>query len=251
MHWTKYGLRLGTGLWLGLLSGIAAPQTPPPPPALQTPLPAVPSAPVPKAAPRFLVVLDAAHGGNDTGARLSDTLPEKELTLALSVRLRSMLSARGIGVATTRESDVTLSATQRAATANHEPAAACILIHATASGSGVHLYTSSLAPENPAQATRFLPWQTAQASYVTQSMKLSSEIDSALAHAEIPVALGRTSLQPMDSFACPAVAVEIAPLTAGATTKGQALTDAGYQKSILDALAAAIDQWKNDWSQQP
>jgi N-acetylmuramoyl-L-alanine amidase len=245
------------GFWAGLSLAMAAAQTSPPPPPQQIPAPlvqttpAVPAPAAPKVAPRFLVVIDAAHGGNDTGARLSDTLPEKTLTLNLSVRLRSMLAARGIAVITTRESDAALSSTQRAALANHEPAAACILIHATASGSGVHLYTSSLAPESPAQGVRFLPWQTAQAVYVTQSMKLSSEIDSAFAHAEIPVALGRTSLQPMDSFACPAVAVEIAPLVAGTATKGRALTDADYQKSILDALAAAIDEWKNDWRQQP
>jgi N-acetylmuramoyl-L-alanine amidase len=240
-------------LWAGLALGVATAQTPPsqqiPAPPVQTP--AIPAPPAPKVAPRFLVVIDAAHGGNDTGARISDALPEKALTLNLSVRLRSMLAARGIAVVTTRESDTALSSTQRAAIANHELAAACILIHATASGSGVHLYTSSLAPESPAQSIRFLPWLTAQAAYVTQSMKLSSEIDSALAHAEIPVALGRTSLQPMDSFACPAVAVEIAPLVAGTATKGKPLSDPDYQKSILDTLAAAIDEWKNDWRQQP
>jgi N-acetylmuramoyl-L-alanine amidase len=199
-------------------------------------------------APRFLVALDAAHGGNDTGARISDHLLEKDITLSLAMRLRSMLSAHGIGVITTRDSDMNLAATGRAETANHSPAAACILLHATATGSGVHLYTSSLAPS---PLTRFLPWQTAQSAYVTQSLKLSSEIDSALAHAEIPVTLGRTFLQPMDSLTCPAVAVEVAPLAAGATTKAAPLTDTAYQRLILDALTAAIDQWRNDWKLQP
>ncbi|MGB0124330.1 MAG: N-acetylmuramoyl-L-alanine amidase [Silvibacterium sp.] len=249
MRWTKYWAGLCLALPT-LLSGQAAQA---PAPANAPSLPPVPAAPLsattpPHAAPRFLVLLDAAHGGSDTGARLTPTLLEKDVTLDLSDRLRSMLSARGIGVATTRDSDATLPAVNRAEIANRTPFAACILIHATATGSGVHLYTSSLAP---AALVEFMPWQTAQSAYVTQSLKLSSDIDSALAHAEIPVTLGRTSLQPMDSFACPAVAVEIAPLQGGASTRAYPVSDETYQRTILDALSAAIDEWRNDWRQQP
>jgi N-acetylmuramoyl-L-alanine amidase len=257
MRWTdgisKVRLLLPSIMLFGT-AGIAQ-QAPPPPPdtttVVQSPtasMPAVPAAPRAEVTPRFLVVLDAAHGGSDIGARFSDGELEKEITLSLSVRLRSTLSAHGIGVVTTREADGQLAGTARAEIANGASAAACILIHATATGSGVHLYTSSLAPTS---LTKFMPWQTAQSAYVTQSLKLSSEIDSALAHAEIPVTLGRTSLQPMDSFACPAVAVEIAPLQEGSTTKGKAISDVGYQTSVIDALTAAMDQWRNDWRQQP
>lgn len=233
-----------------LLAGQAA-QTPPAPtntPAMPAaPAPAPPAAPAPQVTPRFLVLIDAAHGGTDTGARLTPSLPEKELTLDLTVRLRSMLAARGIDVSTTRNSDMNVSAVTRAEIADRTPFAACLLIHATATGSGVHLYTSSLAPATP---VKFMPWQTAQSAYVTQSLKLSSDIDSALAHAEVPVTLGRTALQPMDSFACPAVAVEIAPLQAGASTKALPISDEEYQRAILGALAAAIDEWRKDWRQQ-
>jgi N-acetylmuramoyl-L-alanine amidase len=211
-------------------------------------MPVVPSAPRATVTPRFIVVLDAAHGGTDTGARFGDGTLEKDVTLSFSVWLRSTLSAHGVGVVTTREADGNFSSTEQAEIANGANAAACILIHATATGSGVHLYTSSLAP---GPLTKFMPWQTAQSAYVAQSLKLSSEIDSALAHAAIPVTLGRTSLQPMDSFACPAVAVEIAPLQEGATTKGKDISDIGYRKSVIDALTAAMDQWRNDWRQQP
>jgi len=252
MRWTEAARRSFLSLAMVPLllpaTGIAQQTQPavPVPPA--PPVPSVPAPANPNVAPRFLVVVDAAHGGNDTGARISDNLLEKDITLSLAIRLRSMLSAHGIGVVTTRDSDINPSPTNRAETANHTPAAACILIHATATGSGVHLYTSSLAPT---PITRFPPWQTAQSAYVTQSLKLSSEIDSALAHAEIPVSLGRTFLQPMDSLTCPAVAVEVAPLAAGATTKSTPLTDTAYQRSILDALTAAIDEWRTDWRQQP
>jgi N-acetylmuramoyl-L-alanine amidase len=251
MRWTDALLRNGLALAVLLSPACRAQQLPAPPasvPESTAPPPSIPAPAAPNVAPRFLVVLDAAHGGDDTGARINDHLLEKDLTLSLSARLRSMLSAHGIGVVITRESDANLSATSRAEAANRTPAAACILIHATATGSGVHLYTSSLAPT---PLTRFMPWQTAQSGYVTQSLKLSSEIDSALAHAEIPVTLGRTFLQPMDSLTCPAVAVEVAPLAAGATTKATPLSDPAYQRSILDALTAALDEWRNDWRQQP
>lgn len=198
--------------------------------------------------PQYVVVLDAAHGGSDGGAQFSDKLLEKDLTLGFSIRLRQALASRGIQVVTTRDTDIALPMTTRAETANHAMAAACITLHATATGSGVHLFTSSLAPTAYA---KFLSWDSAQSAYVTQSLRLSSEISAALGHAAVPVTLGRTSLQPMDSLACPAVAVEMAPLEAGNTTKATPLTDVSYQNRIIDALTGALMQWKNDWRQQP
>ena len=74
------------------------------PPHRHTPSPAIPGTPMPRTIPapalpsvqpHFSVVLDAAHGGSDSGARLEPQLQEKDVVLALSVRLRSMLTARG------------------------------------------------------------------------------------------------------------------------------------------------------------
>ena len=74
-------------------------------------------------ATRFVVVLDAAHGGSDAGGTLASQPAqqetEKAYTLALSVRLRSLLGARGIAVVTTRESDTTVDNNRRAEIANH------------------------------------------------------------------------------------------------------------------------------------
>jgi N-acetylmuramoyl-L-alanine amidase len=248
MRWTE------AAALLGLIMTASAPgQSPQPagspgtrqqsaPPAPSAPpLPAPPPAPVQAA---FVVVLDAAHGGADTGAHLGNRIEEKDVTLALASRLRSELQARGIAVVITRNSDTLMPPVARAEAANRAQAAACLAIHATATGSGAHLYTSSLAP---ASITRPLPWQTAQAAYVTQSLKLESEINAALAHAQIPLTMGRASVQPMDSLACPAVAVEVAPLVGGNVTSPRSLSDAGYQKSIVDALAAAMVAWQSDW----
>ncbi len=242
MRWIEERRR---GLAMGFILAplLAGAQTTPPPPA-PAPPPAQPS--VVRTAPRFGVVIDAAHGGSDGGARLSDHLLEKDLVLMLSVRLRSILGAHGIYVVTTRESDSTIPALNRAEAANHAGAAACITLHATTSGSGVHLFTSSL---TQIPLTRFLPWETAQGAYAEQSLRLSSEFDSALTHAEIPVTLGRTALEPLDSFTCPAVAVEVSPLNISG--KVTALSDPAYQDRLVAALAAAVEQWQRDWRQQP
>jgi N-acetylmuramoyl-L-alanine amidase len=242
MRWIEGRRSLAMGFILAPL--LAGAQTTPPPPPPPPPPPAQPS--VVKTAPRFGVVIDAAHGGADSGARLSDHQLEKDLVLTLSVRLRSTLGAHGIYVVTTRESDSAITALNRAEVANHVGAAACIILHATTSGSGVHLFTSSL---TQIPLTRFLPWETAQGAYAEQSLRLSSEFDSALTHAEIPVTLGRTALQPLDSFTCPAVAIELSPLNISG--KVTALSDPAYQDRIVAALTAAVEQWQRDWRQQP
>ena len=159
-------------------------------------------------AQRFVVVLDAAHGGAESGGQLGDASSqlEKAYTLALSVRLRSLLAARGISVVTTRESDAVVDAGHRAEVANRANAQACLTLHASQSGTGVHIYASSLTPAEP---TTMLPWKTAQAAWVTHSLALAGVLNSSLVHAGLNVALGRTDLPTIDCMACPALAIEI------------------------------------------
>lgn len=199
-------------------------------------------------APRFVVVLNPAHGGDDAGANL-DGQPEKTLNLAISIRLRSLLAARGIDVITTRESDVSLDSVHRAEIANHARAQACLTIHASETGRGVHLYTSSLAPARP---VLFEPWETAQAAWISHSIALEGTLNSALQHAGISVTVGRTALRATDSMACPAVAVEIAPGAQSGGASGQSvpgsLADPGYQAQVADALTAALVEWRAEGS---
>jgi N-acetylmuramoyl-L-alanine amidase len=201
-----------------------------------------PAAPAPPAA-RFVVVLDAAHGGDDPGGRLSNGQLEKAFTLALSVRLRSLLAARGIPAVTTRESDSTIDLNRRAELANHANAQACLSLHASESGSGVHLFVSSLAPAEPA---RIAAWKTAQSAWVTRSLALAGTLNSALLHAGMNVTLGRTALPGIDSMTCPAVAVEIAPERDSGHQIIAALDDPGYQARVAEALAAALLEWRTE-----
>ena len=206
---------------------------------------AQPAPPAPQA--RFVVVLDAAHGGEDSGGRLENGQLEKTVTLAISVRLRSLLAARGFQVITTRDSDATVDPVKRAEIANHAQALACISLHATESGSGVYLFTSALPPAAP---VRFTAWKTAQAAWVTRSLKLAGVLNSALLNAGMSVTLGRTSVPAVDSMTCPAVAVEIAPeMNSGHVITGE-LSDKNYQTRVAAALAAALLEWRTE-ARQP
>lgn len=200
-------------------------------------------------AQRFVVVLDAAHGGAESGGRLGDAngaaQPEKAYTLALSVRLRSLLAARGITVVTTRESDAAVDADRRAEIANRANAQACLTLHASESGTGVHIYASSLAPAEP---STMLPWKTAQAAWVTRSLALAGVMNSALSHAGLNVGLGRTDLPTIDCMACPALAVEIGRTGTQDNGQNSGFGDAGSQTRIAQAIAAALVEWRsNGW----
>jgi N-acetylmuramoyl-L-alanine amidase len=204
--------------------------------------PPAPHAPPPK----FTVVLDPAHGGDDAGATLKSGEQEKALTLTFSARLRSLLGARGMQVVLTRESDTMVAADQRAEIADRAQAQACLSLHFTETGSGVHLFASDLPAAPP---THFLPWKTAQAAWVNRSLALTGALNSALDHAGLAVTLSRTALPGMDSMACPAVAIEIAPdRGAGRTGANEpvkaAVTDPNYQSQVAEALAAALLAWR-------
>jgi N-acetylmuramoyl-L-alanine amidase len=192
---------------------------------------------------RFVVVLDAAHGGDETGGRLTDGQFEKTFTLALTMRLRSLLGARGIEVVTTRESDAVVEPEKRAEIANHAVAQACLSLHASEAGSGVHLFVSSLAP---AQPVRFPAWKTAQGAWLARSLKLAGVVNSALLQAGMSTTLVRTTLPVVDSMTCPAAAVEIAPERSALHETTAGLGDPDYQARVAAALAAALVEWRTE-----
>jgi N-acetylmuramoyl-L-alanine amidase len=200
------------------------------------------------------IVIDPAHGGADSGSRISDSTVEKDVTLALAFRLRSLLTARGFNVVLTRADDkaanadppfAALTLDDRAGIANHERASACLLLHATSRGSGVHLYTSELPP---AQGELTLqPWLTGQAPWVTQSQRLANSLSDAFNRAHISLVDGSASVRPLDSLTCPALVLELAP----DTDDPDSINDAAFQQRIAQATANALILWKNAVQQPP
>ena len=197
---------------------------------------------------RTVVVLDPAHGGLDSGSRIGDSILEKNVTLALAFRLRSLLAARGFTVVMTRDSDAATEANStaapltlddRAGIANHARAVACLLLHATGSGTGAHLYSSELTPA-PAEVA-LLPWLTAQTAWVTQSQALESRLGSALTRAQIPLVMSAASVRPVDSLTCPALVVELAP----EGDDESSVNDNEYQQRVAQAIVGALVFWQN------
>ncbi|MBQ9745886.1 MAG: N-acetylmuramoyl-L-alanine amidase [Clostridia bacterium] len=57
---------------------------------------------------KLTVIIDAGHGGRDGGASAEDGVLEKDLNLAVALRLRALLSTLDVNVVMTRETDVML-----------------------------------------------------------------------------------------------------------------------------------------------
>ena len=193
---------------------------------------------------RNLIFLDPAHGGPDTGAQFPNHILEKDLTLAFTAQLRTTLAAASFNIMAPRDADPAdvIPPDQRASLANHARPTACLLIHASPSGSGVHIFTSTLPDIGEVKPWQPIPWDTAQASFISPSHQLANLIGASLLQAKIPVILAPASIAPLDNLTCPALAIEIAPLiTDNATTP---VTDDAYQQRIAAAVAAAIQQWR-------
>jgi len=193
-------------------------------------------------------VLDPAHGGPDNGAQINDHLAEKDVTLAFAARLRSTLQSHSFTIVTTRDGDPAagLTANQRAEIANHTTAIACLVLHATATGNGVHLFTSALAPidmQTPARHS-VLPWATAQAAFAQQSAALQRELNTAFTHAQIATVDAQADVAPLDNLTCPAVAVEIAPYLAKDASNTIGVDDPDYEQHVAETIATALVFWR-------
>lgn len=82
------------------------------------------------------IVLDAGHGGHDSGAIGPTGVQEKVVTLQIAKRLAKVLRARGYEVVLTREDDTFLALEERTKLANDARGDLFISIHANAHDSG-------------------------------------------------------------------------------------------------------------------
>ncbi len=78
---------------------------------------------------KFLVVIDAGHGGKDPGAKYKDQVFEKELNLDIALKLNKLLNDSGINTVMTRDKDVYVDPYERANMANRLKADLFISIH--------------------------------------------------------------------------------------------------------------------------
>jgi len=205
---------------------------------------------------RNVVVLDPAHGGADGGILLGDHIYEKDVTLELATRLHAALTSAGFTVVMTHDSDSfdPLTMDQRAELANRTRAVACIVIHASNSGSGVHLYTSALQPPPPQTTYDYwpgarqtftpTPWDSAQAEFVSLSRQMAGNLNAALGSAHLSSLVGHEPVRPLDNLTCPAIALELAPLSV-AGGNAAPVTDPNYQQRVTEAMTAVLMSWRD------
>jgi len=209
-----------------------------------TPL-AIPQTPPP---PRWYAILDAGHGGTDPGGHLSEKLVEKDFNLQIARKLRLELQNRGINVFMLRDSDNNPTLEQRALAANSLRFGFYIGIHASLSGSGVHIYQPLLSAAEPyankeqeeaeKKSGPFRKWNDVQRPQLERSHLLALEIATQLKQHDLRPRLVTAAVRPMSNIAMPAVVIEISPIEAGGTT--EKMMSAAYQQAIVQALAAAI-----------
>jgi len=195
---------------------------------------------------RVLAVVDPAHGGDERGAALTDTLAEKDVTLGFARLLRHELEVRGFGVALLREGDSSSTLDQRAAASNVAHAGIYISLHATSQGSGARVYTALLPVEGPSNGA-FHPWNAAQAPALPVSRSVSAAIVAEMQKREFPARASSASLRPLNNVLMPAVAVELAPGPDGIAD----LTNANYQQRAASAIADAVVSVRDRLVAQP
>ena len=183
-----------------------------------------------------LVIIDAAHGGEERGAQLTDKLNEKDVTLALARRIQHELENRGFSAILIRTGDADLPMDQRAASANASRAAIYLGVHAATLGIGVRIYTALLAPAPKSDRRKFVPWESAQAPFLQDSVSVASTLASECTSRGIPARAVSAPLRPLNNVAGIAISLELAP----ASDTVESINDAKYQQNVAVSIATAI-----------
>lgn len=242
---------------------------PPGPPSTDIRTPVPPTAPPASVAPRLrTVVIDPGHGGEETGTQGASGTQEKDITLAVARRLRTLIESRlGLKVYLTRDDDRTVSLDDRSAFANNHQADVFLSIHANASvrqapkGAEVYYLSVERADEEARKraddAAVVLPalgggsrsvdlilWETAQARYMEQSASLAGFIEESLRNqVEMsPRAVQQASLRVLVGANMPAALVEIGYLS-NPEQEAQ-IGSADYQSRVAQALLDALIKFR-------
>lgn len=220
---------------------------------------------------RLRIVLDPGHGGKDPGAIGAGGLREKDVVLALSLRLARRLRAAGHEVVLTRDGDAFLSLAERTARASAADADLFVSVHANASrrrgAAGIETYylsntndraTIRLAGmENrlvhgsgaaPASDVSWILSDMIQSYKVEESSSLASIVQHELVgaarrdHPEVrDLGAKPGPFYVLVGSTVPAVLLEVGFLTHEA--EGRRLARPTYQETIAEGFLRAIDRF--------
>jgi N-acetylmuramoyl-L-alanine amidase len=163
-----------------------------------------------------IVVLDPAHGGTDSGARGTGGIHESDIVLEFAAQVRAALESQGFQVVQTRQGNANPSFDDRSAMANAQRGAIFVTLHIASTGTPgtARVYVMNDLPTG-ADATGLIPWDRAQAPFVSLSRKLGDQVQILLAQRfkGSPSAALTASVRQLRTTAAPAIAVEISSVT--------------------------------------
>jgi len=211
------------------------------------------------------IVLDPGHGGLDIGAQGKFGSQEKDITLAIAGKLKSLIEQNlGYRVVLTREKDLDVSLENRSATANNNDAVLFISIHTNGSfrkkAQGAETYflnlnasdedtrklaylensSSSLEgriSEEAKDDVTMILWDMAQTAHIKQSARLAEEIQRELNRPPLGIenrGIKQAPFKVLTGVACPAVLVEVAFISS--PEEEQKLVKEDFQAEIAQAL---------------
>jgi N-acetylmuramoyl-L-alanine amidase len=218
---------------------------------------------------KTLVVLDPGHGGNDPGA-VGNGLKEKDINLAIGLKMEKTLKAKGFDVKMTRSTDVYLKLQERTDIAIKANADMFVSIHVNSlppgkNSAGFEIYLMALPTDKDALALAKIEnreyledkagngaasdRRTETLLKILGDMQQNNKITESTAAAEVLFKAGNNSQLPMKRVAqapffvlrgatMPAVLLETGFITN--IREAKLLAHAGYQQKIADAMADGI-----------
>ncbi len=177
-----------------------------------------------------IVVLDAAHGGTDLGARGASGIRESDLNLYFAAQVKIALETNGFQVIQTRQGNENPSFDDRSAMANAQRGAIFVSLHVGSTGlpGTARVYVMSDLP-SAAETNGLIPWDRAQAPFLPLSRRFGDMVQGFLAQRfkGSPLNAQAAAVRQLRTTAAPAIAVEIASV---------AVDD----RNILDRMAPGI-----------
>ena len=172
------------------------------------------------------IVIDPGHGDHDPGA-IADTIYEKDITLAIALKAKDVLTDAGYKVVLTRIDDTFLELGERSGIANKKEAKVFVSIHCNSSedgsGQGIEtFYTDQKTEEDVLLAEKI------QSNLIKQTNARDREIRTANY-----TVLVRTKM--------PAVLVEAGFLTND--SERSLLVDEEYQNQLASGIAIGIEEF--------
>ncbi len=220
------------------------------------------------------IVLDPGHGGTETGAIGESGIIEKDVTLALTAKLASMIRTRmPVRVILTRTHDELIDLTQRTALANEFGADLFVSIHLNASlrkkASGTETYFLSLEASDdlarqaaerenadasgavdPTSDLKLILWDLAQQQYLKDSSAFAEAVQDELSRATETENRGvkQAPFRVLIGATMPAALVEVGFIS-NPDEEIRLATDA-YQTLLAEAIYRGIERFKADYEER-